>query len=184
MTRSDRSSWSCSASRVDVISLKTFVSLAKAAIWLDLTTSGRDFTYRRNNMGPKIDPCGTPEVTAKGLDVALKIVTRWDRLCRYDSSRLAGSPLTPYWCSFHRSNLRGLLCQRVLTCPDKLYRLVHLYPALCQFGLKLQQAGLHKIVAMKPCWHALIRLKTWSLIAVNMHRYMTPGTIESSEIGV
>ena len=51
------------------------MSLAKAAIWLDLTASGKEFTYRRNNMGPRIDPCGTPEVTGKGLDVAPNIVT-------------------------------------------------------------------------------------------------------------
>ena len=43
---------------------------------------------------------------------------------------------------------RGLLCQRLLTCPDILYRLVLLYPALCQFRLELQQAGLHKTVQL------------------------------------
>ena len=49
------------------------MSSAKAAIWLDLTVSG---TYRRNNMGRRIDPRGTPEVTGKGLDVAPNKVTR------------------------------------------------------------------------------------------------------------
>ena len=41
---------------------------------------------------------------------------------------------------------RGLLCQRLLTCPDILYRLVLLHPASCQFSLELQQAGLPKTV--------------------------------------
>ena len=41
---------------------------------------------------------------------------------------------------------RGLLCQRFLTCQDILYRPILLYPALCQFGLELQQAGLRKTV--------------------------------------
>ena len=100
MTKLDRSSWSCSASRVDVISLRIFVWLAKAAIWLDLTASG---TYRRNNMGRRIDPRGTAEVTGKGLDVAPNIVTRWDQLCRYDSSHVSRFPQKPYWCSFLRS---------------------------------------------------------------------------------
>ena len=100
MTRLDRSSWSCSASRVDVISLKIFVSSAKAAIWLDLTASGKEFTYRRNNMGPRIDPCGTPEVTGKGFDVAPNIVTHWHRLCRHDSSHVNRFTPKPYWCSF------------------------------------------------------------------------------------
>ena len=43
---------------------------------------------------------------------------------------------------------RGLLCQRLLTCPDILNRLVLLYPALRQFRLELQQAGLHKTVQL------------------------------------
>ena len=93
VTRSNKSSWSCSASRVDVISLKIFALSAKAASWLDLTASGREFTYRRNNVGPRIHPCGTPEVTDKGLDVVPNVVTRWDRLYRYDSSHVRrGSP--------------------------------------------------------------------------------------------
>ena len=40
------------------------MSLVKAAIWLHLTASG---TYRSNNLGRRIDPRGTPEVTGKGL---------------------------------------------------------------------------------------------------------------------
>ena len=44
-------------------------------------------------MGPWIDPCGTPEVTDKGLDVVPNVVTRWDRLCRHDFSHVRrGSP--------------------------------------------------------------------------------------------
>lgn len=54
--RSDRSSWSCYAWRFDIISSKTFVSSAKATIRLDWTASGREFTYRTNNMEPRIQP--------------------------------------------------------------------------------------------------------------------------------
>ena len=43
-------------------------------------------------MGPGIDPCGTREVTGKGLDVEPNIVTHWDRLCRYDSSHVSRFP--------------------------------------------------------------------------------------------
>ena len=53
-------------------------------------------------MGPRIDPCGTPEVTGKGLDVAPNEVTR-----RYDSSHVRKSPPPPpkkkYSCSFLKS---------------------------------------------------------------------------------
>ena len=72
------------------------MSSAKEAIWLDLTASGKEFTYRRNNVGPRIDPCGSPEVTGRALDVAPNIVTRWDRLCRYDSSHVSRFPPKPY----------------------------------------------------------------------------------------
>ena len=41
---------------------------------------------------------------------------------------------------------RGLLCQRLWTCPDILCRLVLLYPALCRFGLELQ----HKLGYTRP----------------------------------
>ena len=37
------------------------------AIWLDLTVSGRKFTY---NIGSRIEPCGNPDVIGTGLDVA------------------------------------------------------------------------------------------------------------------
>ena len=47
-------------------------------------------------MGPRIDPCGTPEVTGRALDVAPNIVTRWDRLGRYDSSHVSRFPPKPY----------------------------------------------------------------------------------------
>ena len=92
-------------------------------------------------MAPRIDPCGTPEVAGKGLDIAPNIVTSWDRLCRYDCSHVSRFPQ-------HHTDLaslgvsRVLLCQSLLTCPDILYQLVLLYPALCQFSLELQQAGL------------------------------------------
>ena len=50
--------------------LKIFVSSAKVAMLEVLTVSERWFSYRRNSNGPRIEPCGTPDVTASGLDVA------------------------------------------------------------------------------------------------------------------
>lgn len=37
--------------------------MANVAIFEFVTASGRWFSYRRNNKGPKVDPCGTPDVT-------------------------------------------------------------------------------------------------------------------------
>ena len=51
-----RSSCSSVASVGDFMDLKILVSSAKAATWLDLTVPGREFAYRRNNMGPNMDP--------------------------------------------------------------------------------------------------------------------------------
>ena len=67
------------------------MSSAKAAIWVDLTASGKEFTNRRNNMGPRIDPCGTPEVTGKGLGV---VVVGGIDCAGTISAMLAGSPKT------------------------------------------------------------------------------------------
>ena len=58
------------------------MSSAKAAIWLDLTASGKEFTNRRNNMGPRIDPVGPLKSQARGLKLHL----------RYDSSHVSRFP--------------------------------------------------------------------------------------------
>ena len=51
-----RSSCSSVASVGDFMDFKILVSSAKAATWLDLTVPGREFAYRRNNMGSNMDP--------------------------------------------------------------------------------------------------------------------------------
>ena len=150
--RSDRSSWSCYAWRFDIISSKTFVSSAKATIRLDWTASGREFTYRTNNMEPK-DPtrCGIRDVSGKGL-------TPWDRLCSYDSSHANRSPPKNHTDVASLGVLRGFRCQTLLTGPDRLYIFILVYPAfrrspwappLPQLGLRLQQAVLHLTVQLR-----------------------------------
>ena len=51
-----RSSCSIAASVGDFMDLKILVSSAKAETWLDFTAPGREFAYRRNSMGPNMDP--------------------------------------------------------------------------------------------------------------------------------
>ena len=113
-------------------------------------------------MGPRIDPCGTPEVTGKGLDVAPNIVTR-------------------YWCSFHRSNSRGLLCQRLLTCPDNstctpLSSFVPIWSKTSTSWVTQDRS----YEAMLTCADKIENMVPNS----SMHLSMTLGTIESSEIGL
>ena len=48
--------------------LKSFVTSAKVAIVELFTVLERWFSYNRKSNGPSIEPCGTPDVTANGLD--------------------------------------------------------------------------------------------------------------------
>jgi hypothetical protein len=69
-----RSSCSDDASDTLFTVLKIFVSSAKVAMLELPTLSERWFSYKRNSKGPRIEPCGTLDVTANGLDVAPPIV--------------------------------------------------------------------------------------------------------------
>ena len=46
---------------------------------LSSTASGRSLKYKRNRVGPRMDPGGTPEQMCNGSDVAPLIVTRCRR---------------------------------------------------------------------------------------------------------
>ena len=63
-----RSSCRADASELDSMVLKILVSSANVVIFEFVTTSGRWFSYKRNNKGPRIDPCGTPDVTGTGRE--------------------------------------------------------------------------------------------------------------------
>jgi hypothetical protein len=49
-------------------------------------------TYKRNNAEPRIEPCGTPEVTDRGFDVAPNTVTRCLRFVRNKRNHLSRLP--------------------------------------------------------------------------------------------
>ena len=44
--------------------------------WLDWTVSGRSFACSRNRAGPRIEPCGTADVTGSVSDVTPRTVIR------------------------------------------------------------------------------------------------------------
>ena len=95
-------------------------------------------------MGPRIDPCGTPEVTGKGLDV-VQIKSFTDIDCAGTIlAMLTGSPQNHTDVASLVVSRGLLLCQRLLTCPHILYRLVLLYPASTSWVTQDRSA-------MRPC---------------------------------
>ena len=72
------------------------MSSAKAATWLDLNESGRELAYRRNNMGPNMDPEGLPislQEAASSLRMLLPSAS--DPTERQDSNQARSFPPKP-----------------------------------------------------------------------------------------
>ena len=67
--------------------------------WLDFTTLGSQFAYKRNSIGPIIEPWGTPYVTGSAFDENPRAVTLWKRLWRWESNQEGKFPPKPWWCS-------------------------------------------------------------------------------------
>ena len=68
-------------SNVDVICLNNFVSSANSNR-SDVTIDGRSLINIKKSKGPRILPCGTPEITSKVPDRWLPTETHWVLLCR------------------------------------------------------------------------------------------------------
>ena len=116
-----RSVWRDSTSSRDLMDENTFVSSANIATSLDLTTSGRLFTYRRKSAGTRIDPCGTPEHTGSGSEVAPVTTTRWRRSVKYEWNQLSRLPPMPELASFcNKCFLSNAFCQMLSTYRDRL----------------------------------------------------------------
>jgi hypothetical protein len=45
---------------------------------------GMSLIYSRNNRGPSIEPCGTPEVTGRKSELSPSITTLWVLSDKYD----------------------------------------------------------------------------------------------------
>ena len=46
-------------------------------------------------MGPKTDPCGTPQVKPVGFEVALPVLTVWVLRLKYEANHVRGTPDRP-----------------------------------------------------------------------------------------
>ena len=80
------------ASVIESILQKILVSSAKHATFELVTASGKSLTYKRKSIGSKILPCGTPEHTGFGEEVAPRVVTRCWRSCRYEMNHWRRDP--------------------------------------------------------------------------------------------
>ena len=80
----------------------TAVSSARSRT-CDDSFSGRLFMKTRNRIGPKTEPCGTPELTGTDPDSSPSITTVCDLLPRKAQIQDSAFPLIPYWWSFQMS---------------------------------------------------------------------------------
>ena len=79
---------------VELIARYEAVSSAKS-LTLDLTCSGRSFMYARKRIGPRTEPCGTPEETGIFSELIPLITTACFRLSKKSLIHFRVSPLMP-----------------------------------------------------------------------------------------
>ena len=74
---------------------------------LHVTTSGKSFMYIRNNVGPSTEPCGTPEVTDRSVDIFPRTATLWLLWARKLWIQFTMHPVHQYTESFAWVNYGG-----------------------------------------------------------------------------
>ena len=79
---------------VELIARYKAVSSAKS-LTMDLTCSGRSFMYARKRIGPRTEPCGTPEETGFLSELIPLITTACFRLSKKSLIHFRVSPLMP-----------------------------------------------------------------------------------------
>ena len=79
---------------VELIARYKAVSSAKS-LTLELTCSGRSFMYARKRVGPRSEPCGTPEETGIFSELIQLITTACFRLSKKSLIHFRVSPLIP-----------------------------------------------------------------------------------------
>ena len=76
---------------------------------LDLMFSMMSLMYGKKSIGPRTEPCGTPDVTSVVSDRAPLTETRCLRFDRKDVIQLCVLPVVPYEVSLDRRRLCGTL---------------------------------------------------------------------------
>src|SRR5208282_1303941 len=61
--------------------------------------------YVVNKIGPRTDPCGTPELTGTAVEVDLPMLTETVLPDRYESIQFSGTAVMPNSCSRRLSNV-------------------------------------------------------------------------------
>ena len=80
---------------VELIARYMAVSSAKSRT-LDLTSLGRSLMYARKRIGPRTEPCGTPEETGTSSELIPLITTVGFQLSKKPLIHFIVSPLMPY----------------------------------------------------------------------------------------
>ena len=90
----------------------TAVSSANRRTW-DCTLSGRSLMCSRNKIGPRTEPCGTPEDTGTSSEHSPSRRTLWLLPTKKDWIQWSVLPCMPCICSLYRS-FRWLTLSKVL----------------------------------------------------------------------
>ena len=109
------------------------LSSAKRRI-LDCTFS---FMYSKKSIGPRTEPCGTPDVTSAMSGRAPLTETRCSRFDRKYLIQLCVLPVIPYEVSLDRRRLCGTLSKALATCRRFASICVLLSKPLSSHGLSL-----------------------------------------------
>ena len=95
-----RSSCSSLQSSLEATTRYAIVSSAKSRT-CDDSESGRSLIKTRNKIGPRTDPCGTPDVTGADAELSPSTTTLCDRPDRKSSIHGSTLPRIPYHLSFY-----------------------------------------------------------------------------------
>ncbi len=86
---------------VDVLPLAVrLVSSANMLAVVDFKQFGKSFTYSRNNIGPRLEPCGTPQETVRHFDVVWLTLHICFLFVKYDLNQFKVLPTQPNFFNF------------------------------------------------------------------------------------
>jgi len=78
----------------------TYLNVVSVCVWDEVVTLDysctRSAVYKRNKIGPRTEPCGTPYSSSDGVELDVVDRTCCIRPCRYDLNQSSTTPSRPY----------------------------------------------------------------------------------------